>query len=210
MARPDSLLADFATLFGRLRDHPDKNLILDLTKFCEKNIAIVAPELSDMIIARIIDPAIPSNWVLPIFYLMDSIMKNVGGSYPVLFSRHLGAVFERSFDQLSPKDKSKLDFLLGTWEERRMLPPDLLVYMRQLVETKKQQAVFGGNNFMNIIQAGPTVPRGSSDMTGTMSMMAATAAPMTVMLPPVGDHRILEAVSTRYTYLYCIVLRTIG
>jgi CID domain len=140
MSHLDVILAEFAALFGRLRDHPDKNLILDLTKFCERNIAIAAPQFSDLIIARVIDPAIPPTWILPVFYLMDAIMKHVGGNYPILFSRHLGVAFERCFDQLSPKDKGKLDFLLGTWEERRLLPPEVLAYMRKTVATKKQLA----------------------------------------------------------------------
>lgn len=32
-------------------------------------------------------PQAPPNYKLPIFYLTDSILKNVGGPYPSLFAR---------------------------------------------------------------------------------------------------------------------------
>ena len=42
-----------------------------------------------------------------------------------------------SIAQLPPKEKERLDFLLVTWEERRMLAPDLLLKMRGVVAAKK-------------------------------------------------------------------------
>ena len=39
--------------------------------------------------------------------------------------------------QLPIKEKERLDFLLVTWEERRMLGPELLVKMRAIVTAKK-------------------------------------------------------------------------
>ena len=94
----DALLAEFEISYMRLT-WPDKNVILDLTKFCERNIAI-SLHLADMIIARIIDPATDVTHKLPIFYLIDAVMKHVGGPYPALFSRHLGEVFKRAFDEV--------------------------------------------------------------------------------------------------------------
>ena len=94
------ILEEFETTFSILKEHPDKKLIHDLTKMCERHI-MLSTALADMVIARIIDPLVPPNWKLPIFYLLDSIMKNVGGPYPALFSRHIGAVFQRCFDEVS-------------------------------------------------------------------------------------------------------------
>jgi hypothetical protein len=95
----DRLLADFETKFHHLKDFPDRAIILDLTAFCELHIEI-APHLADIIIARIIDPNTNLGYKLPIFYLIDAIMKHVGGPYPALFSRHLGEVFKRAFDEV--------------------------------------------------------------------------------------------------------------
>ena len=39
--------------------------------------------------------------------------------------------------QLPLKEKERLDYLLVTWEERRMLGPELLVKMRAVVAAKK-------------------------------------------------------------------------
>jgi hypothetical protein len=47
------------------------------------------------------------------------------------------AVFQRAYDEFSPEEKKKLDSLLGTWEERMMLGPDLLVKMRGFVNARK-------------------------------------------------------------------------
>ena len=98
-AAVDDLLAEFEGKYVRLT-WPDKNIILDLTAFCERNIAI-STHLSDMIVARIIDPATEVGHKLPIFYLIDAVMKHVGGPYPALFSRHLAEVFKRAFDEVA-------------------------------------------------------------------------------------------------------------
>ncbi len=98
---PTEILYEFETLLALLKEHPDKKLILDLTKICEHYVSLAEP-LSDMIIARIIDPVIPPNWKLPIFYLLDSVMKHVGGPFAALFSRHLGAAVQRTFDEVRP------------------------------------------------------------------------------------------------------------
>jgi hypothetical protein len=95
----DRLLAEFEAKLNRLRDFPDKAIILDLTAFCERSINI-SLHLADIVIARIIDPATNLAFKLPIFYLLDSIMKHVGGPYPALFSRHLAEVFKRSYEEV--------------------------------------------------------------------------------------------------------------
>jgi hypothetical protein len=103
----DELLAEFEGKYVRLT-WPDKNIILDLTAFCERNIAI-SIHLSDMIVARIIDPATDISHKLPIFYLIDAVMKHVGGPYPALFSRHLGEVFKRAFDEVARLQSKRID-----------------------------------------------------------------------------------------------------
>jgi hypothetical protein len=99
MSSQIEVLQEFELLFSILKEHPDKKLILDLTKMCERHVVLSTP-LSDMIMARIIDPLTPSGWKLPTFYLIDSVMKHVGGPFPMLFSRHMMAVFQRAYDEV--------------------------------------------------------------------------------------------------------------
>ena len=40
------------------------------------------------------------NHILPSLYLMDSMMKNLGGEYLELFSKNIVALFCRSFEKL--------------------------------------------------------------------------------------------------------------
>jgi hypothetical protein len=37
---------------------------------------------------------------LPLFYLMDSVMKNVGGLYLDLFAAHIAVVYQRVFAEV--------------------------------------------------------------------------------------------------------------
>lgn len=103
-AANDIALTEFGHLFYRLKDHPDRELIMELTIFCEIRIDLAA-HLADIIIARIIDPQTNMTYKKPIFYLIDSVMKNVGGPYAALFSRHIAEVFERAYGEVSfPQD----------------------------------------------------------------------------------------------------------
>lgn len=93
---------------------------------------------------------------MPLFYLVDSIMKRVGGSYVDLFGKHIDVVFQRTFNevkcfpasinnlyilihslfQLNETDRARLDFLLSTWEERRLWPNAILSKMRNYIGTR--------------------------------------------------------------------------
>jgi hypothetical protein len=157
------ILDEFEEKLSRMRDYPEKALIFDITRFAESNIAY-ASQLANIIVARIIDPQTNITYKLPIFYLLDSIMKHVGGSYPALFSRHLAEVFIRAYEeviyysffvivsnfdsaciftfQLPEKDQAKLDFLLITWEERKLLSIELLARMRNHIINRNANKQF--------------------------------------------------------------------
>ena len=51
----------FNSKFLSLREHPDQNIIMDLTKHAELNIS-VAKAISEIIVARIIDPITISSY----------------------------------------------------------------------------------------------------------------------------------------------------
>ena len=51
---------------------------------------------------------------LPLVYLMDSILKNVGKNYIPAFQKNLIATFTNAFSQVSSADKEKLKVLIMT------------------------------------------------------------------------------------------------
>lgn len=97
---------------------------------------------------------------VPLFYLVDSLIKNVGGMYIDLFSAHIVIAFQRIFAEVSSlylcacscvpircvptrcvptrcqvndTDKARLDFLLSTWEEGMIFHRDVLRQMRAFI-----------------------------------------------------------------------------
>ncbi|GAA5990252.1 hypothetical protein JCM11641_001799 [Rhodosporidiobolus odoratus] len=58
----------------------------------------------------------PAVHLLPTFYLLDSISKNIGPPYLTLFSRFLERGFLSSYHSADPSTKTKLEELLGTWK----------------------------------------------------------------------------------------------
>mmetsp|Transcript_22897 Transcript_22897/g.23123 ORF Transcript_22897/g.23123 Transcript_22897/m.23123 type:complete len:804 (+) Transcript_22897:150-2561(+) len=128
-------IADFEFRLGKLRIWPDKNIIFELTKIADINQKL-ANHIADILISRIIDPLTSKALKVPLFYLVDSVLKNVGGPYIPLFSSHIVEVFRRVFDELNEQDQARLDYMLSTWEERRVLQRELLVSMRNHIGTR--------------------------------------------------------------------------
>jgi len=60
-------------------------------------------------------------------------LRSVGGPYVDLFSQHLGGLFQHTFDVVDERDKSRLDFMLSTWERRGALRAGVLDAMRRSV-----------------------------------------------------------------------------
>ncbi|GAA5890445.1 hypothetical protein JCM16303_007145 [Sporobolomyces ruberrimus] len=56
------------------------------------------------------------SYVLPSFYLLDSISKNIGPPYLNLFARFLERTFLSTYHSVDPTTKVKLEELLGTWK----------------------------------------------------------------------------------------------
>jgi hypothetical protein len=95
----DRGMMDFEVMLSHLTDFPDKKIIFDITQYAEINI-LNGGQIANIIIGRIVSPATNLTYKLPTFYLIDSIMKHVGGPYAALFSRHLGEVFARAYDEV--------------------------------------------------------------------------------------------------------------
>ncbi|CAG8669655.1 6757_t:CDS:10 [Rhizophagus irregularis] len=85
------------------------------------NLTIIAQE--NINAARAIVQAIeeqirtcPPQHKLPVLYLLDSISKNVGGTYIMLFSRNLYQTFMDTYNSVEQATKSKLERVLATWK----------------------------------------------------------------------------------------------
>lgn len=70
------------------------------------------------------------NFKLPIFYLMDSILKNVKGPYPKLFGEHIVPLYCNCVRQVTPKDLRRFVHVLNTWEASQLFSPGALGQMR--------------------------------------------------------------------------------
>lgn len=89
-----------------------KEMINNLTKIAGENIKS-ATGLSFVIEARIINAAPTGK--LPYLYLLDSIVKNIGGVYVHKFSRNLYNVFRNVYGSAAPQVKNSMHRLLNTW-----------------------------------------------------------------------------------------------
>lgn len=67
---------------------------------------------------------------LPIFYLTDSILKNVRGPYPALFGRVIVPLYCNCVKQVSGKDLRRFIHVLNTWEQGRVFAADAITQMR--------------------------------------------------------------------------------
>lgn len=90
---------EFISKLNRLQDFPERTIILDLTRFAEVHV-MEAGHLASLIVTRLNELGLPPGFKLPMFYLIDSIMKNVGGPYAAFFGRFLGETFLQCFQEV--------------------------------------------------------------------------------------------------------------
>ncbi len=57
----------------------------------------------------------PPSAKLPAFYLLDSIAKNIGPPYIILFSRFIEILFLTAYREVDSHTQFKMEELLGTW-----------------------------------------------------------------------------------------------
>ncbi|GAA5909393.1 hypothetical protein JCM5296_007023 [Sporobolomyces johnsonii] len=91
-----------------------KPVITNLTLFAHEHLvrmsAVVAQCLEEHL------RTCPPQYLLPSFYLLDSISKNIGPPYLALFSRFLERAFLSAYHSVDAATKVKLEELLGTWK----------------------------------------------------------------------------------------------
>ncbi|XP_051881877.1 pre-mRNA cleavage complex 2 protein Pcf11 [Pristis pectinata] len=88
--------------------------INNLTILAEENLKY-SPEIVKLIEAQI--SKAPVSEKLPVMYLMDSIVKNVGGSYITLFAQNLGLTFASVFEKVDESTRKSLFKLRSTWDD---------------------------------------------------------------------------------------------
>jgi len=115
-----------------LKDFPDKNAILELTAITEKNISF-AEHFSNIIMARLTNEQTHACYKLPLFYVIDAIMKHVGGPFANLFSIKFSESYMQTLFDLNQIDRKKLMFLLDTWDERSFMTFDLIRKMKAVL-----------------------------------------------------------------------------
>lgn len=100
-------MQDFERSFNLLREHPDRDLIMYMTSLSVKN-PHLADNIASLICLRTIDYALPITYKLPLFYLIDSIIKETFRSgidaFVLAFNYHLGNTFVQAFQTVSNCD----------------------------------------------------------------------------------------------------------
>ncbi|KAF9951274.1 hypothetical protein BGZ72_007186, partial [Mortierella alpina] len=83
----------------------------------------------------------PPNQKLPTLYLIDSIIKNVGGPYLSLFGRTIVNLFLDAYAVVDSSAKASFEKVLGTWPNwnTQLFPRDIITRMERGVQSMRQQ-----------------------------------------------------------------------
>lgn len=118
---------------------PAKNVINHLTKLAQDKIhaSKIVQFLQDKI------TKVSPECKLPLFYLMDSIMKNVGGKYVEYFGKSIVELYSNCIDKVNTKDQARFGHVLNTWEQSRVFSAQQIRSMRKakdkVYEKRKQK-----------------------------------------------------------------------
>ncbi|KAG6952975.1 hypothetical protein JG687_00012670 [Phytophthora cactorum] len=131
-----SLLGQFDAQINTMMDYPAKDTINALTMLAERS--QFAPEIVSFLETKI--HRVAPNYKLPIFYLTDSILKNVRGPYVPLFAAKIVPLYCNCVRQVSGKDLKRFIHVLNTWETTRLFNQESIVQMRSAANRAMQQA----------------------------------------------------------------------
>jgi len=112
-----------------------KPIINSLTIIADENIQNAA-DIVALIERRIAENS--STTKLPILYLQDSILKNVGKNYITIFSKNIVSSFSSAFAQVDENTQTSLLHLLQTWKDSQLFPAHILAQLEAKVKGVKK------------------------------------------------------------------------
>lgn len=130
------VLEEFNRKMNALGAFPAKDIINQLSKMAQD--VSLAPEIVNLMRKKILEASV--NCKLPLFYLMDSILKNVGNVYITLFGKCIVELYTSCVTQpgLNTKDRQRFVHVLRTWEKTRLFPSRDVLKMRQSLSQDTQ------------------------------------------------------------------------
>lgn len=124
---------DFEIELDSLQSHPCGERIPKLTHFAHGNITL-ATDIVKAITIRLRHPNIPSNFIWPIYCVMDSILKNVHGAYNTMLSREITNLWEISYNNIPEPMQPKMNKLLKTWDDAKLFTDAIRKQLHQISE----------------------------------------------------------------------------
>mmetsp|Transcript_8972 Transcript_8972/g.9956 ORF Transcript_8972/g.9956 Transcript_8972/m.9956 type:complete len:574 (+) Transcript_8972:326-2047(+) len=137
-----------------------KLIINNLTIIADENIKH-AREIVDVVWRRMLQS--PPNAKLPVIYLMDSILKNVGGVYLDMFAKNLFYNVTSTFDKVDSQTRNLITSLVETWKQSRLFAPNLITR----IEVRMHNVLKSGYNQQGYGNQPPPVHNRGSVTTGS-------------------------------------------
>ena len=103
-------------------EHPAAHIIGSLTLIAKENQQPAIAAAIALALERRVETAKP-KCLLPIYYLLDSLLKNVGTVYRTLLAPRAAALFEVAYARVPSAARAKLHRLALLWQDAGLLSP---------------------------------------------------------------------------------------
>eukprot|EP01084_Bolivina_argentea_P041998 77525_1 len=174
------LVAFRASLYS-LGDFPDKYIINKLTQQAGLHQQL-ASSISGLIEGMIADSRVNWERKLPLCYLVDSVLKNIGEPYVALFGSGVITWFPKAYDAVGVTEKRSLIRVLGTWEKQSMFPVGILKVLRDHVNVAPRDSPL--TKLEESIPSTTSMPLQSQPLGAAPERTGAPALAASVVTPP--------------------------